>query len=460
MCAKFITLFLYVLHCSAWTCFPVVNVLCAQPEPMKVIVCQITEKEPKDYPENPDFLARHQLYGTFHHDAVRITQHSDAPEVVDFQITAASRYQGMCGTVSVSNVNLSEWAPTVPLHLRGKSDYLTQVCLHNQMYSRLQVCYRKGEFAVGNNKEGNVLTRVEIAKNCLGWEKWEIVLYASVLNSKDDKIVYRGWFDFPMEIFKAIFEKRNTPLKFNDLEKGTIEWMEALPLKIVPMQHLRTVVGVEKTSPVKALNSTLYPKSGERFRKWGNIITPDTGRIRSMQDFLTDNTRFAKFTGIGMYSRSTPQRCELGRFASVAGNQVTVRKITSTNARKEEGLEIELVFSRANGGEKTRLVVGGFDPKALPTLPDSKANDGWQMPMGIGNHSFWQLAADLQKHSSLHSAYYAMLLDKDGNWLSSHEIGIDGPLIYRDLAQPDKKLHLWLLSYERHALVGHYVIEY
>jgi len=49
-------------------------------------------------------------------------------------------------------------------------------------------------------------------------------------------------------------------------------------------------------------------------------------------------------------------------------------------------------------------------------------------------------------------------LDDEGKWLDSHEIGIDGPLLH--LSEDGETLHVWLLSFERHALVGHYSLPY
>ena len=51
-----------------------------------------------------------------------------------------------------------------------------------------------------------------------------------------------------------------------------------------------------------------------------------------------------------------------------------------------------------------------------------------------------------------------VLLDENGKWLDSHTIGIDGPLLHLDENDPTL-LHVWLLSFERHALVGHYTIQ-
>ena len=51
-----------------------------------------------------------------------------------------------------------------------------------------------------------------------------------------------------------------------------------------------------------------------------------------------------------------------------------------------------------------------------------------------------------------------VLLDADGRWLNHREIAIDGPVLHRDAADPNK-LHLYLLSYQRHCLIGHFVLQ-
>ena len=79
--------------------------------------------------------------------------------------------------------------------------------------------------------------------------------------------------------------------------------------------------------------------------------------------------------------------------------------------------------------------------------------------MGIGNHTFYETN---DVHNSVHATdnqYYAMFLDREGNWLDSHTIGIDGPIFHFE-DEERRILHLWLLSFERHALVGHYVIKF
>lgn len=77
--------------------------------------------------------------------------------------------------------------------------------------------------------------------------------------------------------------------------------------------------------------------------------------------------------------------------------------------------------------------------------------------MGIANHPFYQTYEDALNHPSGENTFYAMLMTKDNKWLDSHKVGIDGPLMFHDKTHPER-LHLYILSFERHALVGHYTI--
>ena len=77
--------------------------------------------------------------------------------------------------------------------------------------------------------------------------------------------------------------------------------------------------------------------------------------------------------------------------------------------------------------------------------------------MGIGNHPFYEDCNSHCQLSSKENPYFGVLLDNEGNWLDSHAVGIDGPLLHLDKNNPNI-LHVWLLSFERHALVGHYEI--
>ena len=79
------------------------------------------------------------------------------------------------------------------------------------------------------------------------------------------------------------------------------------------------------------------------------------------------------------------------------------------------------------------------------------------MPMGIGVPPFYQSYAELQSNPPQLSSYVSVLLDEDGKWIDHHHFGIDGPVLHRDETHP-KRLHVYLLSYERHAIIAHIVV--
>ena len=79
------------------------------------------------------------------------------------------------------------------------------------------------------------------------------------------------------------------------------------------------------------------------------------------------------------------------------------------------------------------------------------------MPMGIAVPPFYQDYESLKKSPPQKSAYFSFLLDKNNRWLNHHDIAIDGPVLHKDIDDPNI-LHMYLLSYERQTLVGHYTL--
>ena len=54
--------------------------------------------------------------------------------------------------------------------------------------------------------------------------------------------------------------------------------------------------------------------------------------------------------------------------------------------------------------------------------------------------------------------HFSFLLNEKGDWLDSHDVGIDGILLYRD-EENVSKIHGYILSFERHSFVGHFVLD-
>ena len=77
--------------------------------------------------------------------------------------------------------------------------------------------------------------------------------------------------------------------------------------------------------------------------------------------------------------------------------------------------------------------------------------------MGIGVPPFVQSYDELMKNPPDKGPYFCVLLDGAGRWINHHDVAVDGPVMHRDEKDPDL-LHVYLLSYERHTLIGHYVV--
>jgi hypothetical protein len=352
--------------------------------------------------------------------------------------------------LSLPHIDLTEFIPTVPAWIKD-DQYLTKIGLINQEWNRQQVQFDrkfKGLSIGGSEFEEKSLSRVDIARNCLSSFKWEVILYA---NEKGKELpYYHGWFDFPKDFYISLFEKKNKE-DFGKYETHMTEWIDP-ENELVNFSKLRTIKQTKKAF-FQNLNSQLYPMEGERKKKAKNIIVPK--KYSKIQDFLTDSTSFATFTHEGLYDIKNPRRTELGRLAIV--DSILVSSINSPNGQVENLHEIRLFFTHHEDSIKTELVLGGINFNDLPRLMEDDLHMGWQNSMGIANHTFYDTYEHTIANSCSKSPYYAMLTDQYQNWLDSHKVGIDGPLLFLDKRNP-KILHILILSFERHTFVGHFKI--
>ncbi len=402
----------------------------------------ITELTEKEYPDDPDIALRGKNYGKLKFSRVQLHPlNADEFRLVLVPANLST------DTITFPKLKITEWIPTVPEHIR-QDEYLSKISCVNLEWNRQQVRFDDSSFFyIPEGQTKQLVSRIDLARNCLSTKLWEIIMYEN--ENEFNKPLYHGWFDFPMELFSKLFEYKNG-FPFSKFEEYLIDWKDP-ESQIIDLNKLRIATN-EAELTFSDRNNKMYSLKGERKKKFQNIIYPKNPR--SINDFLTDSTLFATFTPPGFYNTADPRKTELGR----------LRKLVKVIGRGGEldGMtgkfkEIELVFNSLSDSLTTKIVLGGFDISKVPTLPDSLAHRGYQMPMGIGNHSFYESYTKALKNPSETNHYYGLILDKDENWLDSHKIGIDGPLMYFNEAGD---LNLLLLSFERHAIVGHYVIKY
>lgn len=385
------------------------------------------------YPDNPDIGFRSENY-----DFEFFKSGYIQPDDSIFHLAFYSKNNDSI----ILAINFMEFIPTIPKHLKN-DEYLTYLSLINQEWNRNQVKFLPPTFTTNLNK----IARVDIARNCLNAYLWEIIVY---VNENNSLIPYaHGWFDFPKALYKKLFELKNG----SSFEKYRIpleNWVDPDSKKIAS-EMLRTVIDTINIS-FEDLSNEMYPLKRTRLKKRKEIIYPIS--FSSMKNLQTDSTLFATFSPPGFYNKKDPRKTQLGRFYHLI--DIRLNKIIS-KANNDTLIELKLSFWDKEHKRKTHLIIGGINFNDLPVLSNEDANDGWKNAMGFSNHTFYEDYHHHLNHKTFTNPYYAYLTDENGNWLDSHSIGIDGPLMY--FSNKEKtNLHLWLLSFERHAFVGHYQI--
>lgn len=408
-----------------------------------VFSASLRELSDKEYPDNPDITVRHDKCVETTMSSIEFIRKG---ELFDVYVIPDSPQDD---TAHLFEIDLMEFIPSIPEYVR-EDNYLSLIAIVNQEWNRNQVKWQDDQLSTALHNEnctvnGEKVTRFDLARNCLNAYLWEVFLYADVDGA--NKVFYHGWFDFPKDLYHELYAKRNNK-SFSEFADFLEDWKNP-PSKKVDLTTLRKVN--TETSPEYTNESdVMYPIAGERKKKQIGVITPTD--ITKMSDFYSDASTFATFTPPGFYNRADPRKTELGRFEQL--DEVVYR---TTETSLGERSEFEFSYSDKLG-RKTRFIIGGLDLSTLPKLSSEEANSGHQFSMGIGNHPFYEDYDLHENQCSLTNPSFGLLLDENGKWLDSHSIGIDGPLLHLDKDDPTK-LHIWILSFERHALIAHYVLK-
>jgi len=398
---------------------------------------EIKNLDDSEYPDNPDIGFRSSKYQNDFFAAGKIDSTENKYEW-SFEFTTKES-----DTIKLEKINISEFIPTIPNHIKA-DDYISYISCVNQEWNRNQVKFDIGEFksTIPN------ITRVDLARNCLNAYLWEVILYTEENN---ETVPYaHGWFDFPHAAYADLFEKKNN-MPFSKFQKPLENWVDPENKKI----DLSILRNLKDTMAItfQDLSDAMYPIKGARKKKYKEIIYPDT--FSTMRALQSDSTLFATFSPPGFYNKKDPRTTELGRLYNLANIELyTIQSPIPSDTL----CEIELTFTHKTSQEKTKLIIGGVNLNDFPILSEEQANKGWKNSMGIGNHSFYESYDKHINYKSESAPYYGLFTDDKGKWLDSHKIGIDGPIFH--FTDADKKyLHLWLLSFERHALTGHYLMK-
>lgn len=393
---------------------------------------EIEEIATEHYPEDPSIL--HDEYGKYRERSLRLKQMDDT----HFTFAFVSE-DPKVATVTLKNLDLSLWIPTIPEWAVGDED-LEVISLVEREWNRQQVRFTPGmenlEITGGDGFEESQVVSVELARNCLNAGLWELMLYVDGENGKE--LYYHGWFDFPLGYYKKLFETFNETSYWGHWFRLE-HWFdpEGTP---VDLERLRTITG-EKNAKIERIDDLEEITAGEQKRK------------KHLKDQKTN--LLASFIPPGRYSAEHPWKENYEKIDQVEGCQI--REVVCPQQEKEL-VEFEIQYISSRDGRPHRLVIGGIDLSSIPVLSSYEYHKGLYMPMGFGVPPFNQPYEELQDNPPHLSTYYSFLLDEEGNWVNHHEASIDGPVIHRDLFYPDR-YHIYLLSYERAELVSHFVVE-
>jgi uncharacterized membrane protein YdjX (TVP38/TMEM64 family) len=398
-----------------------------------------------EYPEDPAQRSVH--FGQYDGRKLTLVQRDDTH--FDFVLEPTNAHTAK---VVFQDIDVSLLTPSVPAWAKDDAG-LRRIALTDRQWNRQQVSFGNREPHVeitgGNGFEKANLYSAELAKNCLNAGLWEVLLFVKEDGQK--ALYYQGWFTFPLGHYARVFE-HNTGLPYWRHWYYLEHWFDPA-LTPVPLDPLRRVTAEREAAATFDADEDVLV-GGEQVRKRRTVIADN---IVKWQDYLDDDgrkVRFATFIPPGRYSVNHPWKNEYWRLQHF--DKAILRDVVSpATARPLQ--ELELVFT-GKGGGTCRFLVSGFDLQALPRLAVKDYPKGLYMPMGIGTPPFFQSYEELAANPPDKSAYFSVTLDADGRWINHHELAIDGPVMHRDADNPDL-LHVYLLSYERHALINHFRID-
>lgn len=395
------------------------------------------------YPENPAELS----VATGRYDGRSLTLVKRDDTHFDFILEPSN---AQTARIIWRNVDASLFATSQPRWTRQHPGNQT-IALTDREWNRQQVAFdphsQRVHITGGDGWEATNLYSAEIAKNCLNAGLWEIQLFTHEGGNKAE--YYHGWFTFPLGHYRQLVEL-NSGVRFGDIWSRLEHWRNPEGTRL-DLSGLRTVRNEWPCAGLFDPQERVIV-GGEQRRKQRTTLARN---VRTYHDWYDGRpVAFGAFVKPGRYDNQHPHGQELWRIGSF--EKATWRQVNSP-ATHEPQHELELVFRDTRTGGHNRYIVGGFRADRLPALAMSDYPKGSYMPMGIAVPPLMQSYDELERTPPWTTPYYSVLVDESDRWLNHHDIAVDGQVMHRDDRDPGL-LHLYLLSYERHAILAHFRI--
>lgn len=405
---------------------------------------QVKEYTQKEYPDNPAPLSAH--YGNYDHPKLVLKKEGGSHFTLTFLPGNSSS-----ATITLKNIDASLMTPSIAPWVKNNPN-LTRISLTDRQWNRQQVIFDANnpslEIKGGDGVESHQLITAELAKNCLNAGLWEILLYVKEKDKKE--LLYQGWFTFPLGYYKEIFEN-NTGFSYWNHWYYLEHWFDPKGTTI-PFDALREVKRSYPVSLHYDLNEPVIAQ-GEQVNKKRNIIADHA--IHRFQDYYQGEVAFATFLPPGIYRKDKPWHNEFWLLHKPVRAELNDIQSPAVPNKSLQEIVIHYVGS---DNKPSSFYVSGF---ALTQLPHLDVNDypkGALCLMGIGTAPLKERYSALINNPPEKSPVFSVFVNEKNQWINHHEVAIDGSYLFLDKNQPNR-LHLYLVSYERHAVVAHYWME-
>lgn len=340
------------------------------------------------------------------------------------------------GAPKLSGVDLTVLAPRVPGLARG-NETLTRLALIQREFNR--------------NEVHNALpdgTDFSIANNCLQRGLWEIKLARS--EGGKTATLFHAWFTFPQEEYARLFALANGGLEEPKFD-GIFANYPGVGGFVLPLSDLRSVESERTIPSLDSHAANPLDRLPEQKGKTKWIRTAGLDTYADVAKPANQPVTLAKFNVPGLYDPKESMQFDLSWLAHP--KDLVWRRVHSPRAA-ESFPELELRFE--NG---TRILAADSRLASLPARSSVPAaeSDVLKLVCGIGTPVIHATAEERVAEMREDRPRYLMILDPKNNHLDTHLTGIDGLYAWREAGSPGT-LHVWLVSYERIAVVGHYSV--
>ena len=430
-----------LLSLSLFSYYRFVHIYKLNEGPLHIVVRELSFSE---YPDNPASLSKY--YGKYGDRKITLAEQEDG--LFDLLLHSDSNKNN--AEISLRSIDLSLMVPKLPRYVKQNKNHEI-ISFVDREWNRQQVHFSRTSnylhIQSGDGVEKKILSKVSLARNCLSAGLWEILLYFKEKGT--DKLYYQGWFDFPKGLYKQIFEKNNNNTSYWEHFYRLEHWFDPAGAKI-DLTSLRDVIRTHDINFHYNKNERVII-AGEQHNK---IRTSNSSNIRTWNGLIksTPPITYARFVPPGFYSISDKQKT---KYHMISKFKEGLLREVKPKYQDDQVQEIELVYESKNRGVY-RFIVSGVRLNDLPTTTFKEYHKGMYKPMGIGVPPFYQSYEQLIMRPPNESYYVSLILDENNEWVDHHSLGIDGPVMHKDKNNP-QVFHLYLLSYERHTLIAHYV---